>query len=239
MAIRIDRIVTRSGDDGRTTLPGSGRVPKTDPRIQAAGALDELNSVLGYVLAVHQFPPAVRDMLLQVQSWLFDAGAMLASAPPACHAATSAPPTTDVAGAADAGRPVRDEPAPRSDSTSQAAASPASGSPHENIWRERTSALEHAIAAGLERLSPLNGFVIPGGRPEAAALHWVRAVARRTEIALWAAAERARIPASLLTWANRLSDALFVWGRLCNDEGRRDVLWEPHGQADGSRTADA
>ena len=52
MAIRINRVYTRSGDDGRTALVGGRRVPKDAPRIAAYGDVDELNSVLGVVRAV-------------------------------------------------------------------------------------------------------------------------------------------------------------------------------------------
>ncbi len=49
MAIRINRVYTRSGDDGKTGLVGGERVSKTDPRIAAFGELDELNSWLGLI----------------------------------------------------------------------------------------------------------------------------------------------------------------------------------------------
>jgi ATP:cob(I)alamin adenosyltransferase len=41
------KIYTRGGDDGTTAIHGGGRVPKDDPRIEAVGALDELNCMLG------------------------------------------------------------------------------------------------------------------------------------------------------------------------------------------------
>ena len=48
---RINRVITRSGDDGRTGLADGSRIAKDHPRIQALGALDELNSGLGVLRA--------------------------------------------------------------------------------------------------------------------------------------------------------------------------------------------
>lgn len=225
MTIRIDRIVTRTGDAGLTSLPASGRVPKTDRRIQAAGALDELNSIVGYVLATHEFPRELREVLCRVQHWLFDAGAALASASPSDRSGAVARHGAGQAAVAGSARSAEKTAPQSADRSASAADERTSEGTAERLWEERTAALEHAIARGLEQLNPLDGFVIPGGRPEAAALHWVRAVARRTEIALWAATDVAPLPTALLRWTNRLSDALFVWARLCNDGGRGDVLW--------------
>ena len=49
--VRLTRIYTRAGDEGETHLGDGSRVSKLDSRIGAAGAVDELNSQLGVVLA--------------------------------------------------------------------------------------------------------------------------------------------------------------------------------------------
>ena len=49
MAIRINKVYTRTGDDGQTGVVGGARIPKSSPRIAAYGDVDELNSVLGVV----------------------------------------------------------------------------------------------------------------------------------------------------------------------------------------------
>jgi cob(I)alamin adenosyltransferase len=72
--VRLTRIYTRTGDEGETSLGDLSRVPKTDPRIVAAGAVDELNSQLGLVLAA-DVPEAMRAPLERVQNELFDLGA--------------------------------------------------------------------------------------------------------------------------------------------------------------------
>jgi cob(I)alamin adenosyltransferase len=74
--VRLTRIYTRAGDAGETSLGDGSRVPKTNPRIEAYGAVDELNSVLGLALA-SDLPPEFRPWLEQVQNDLFDLGADL------------------------------------------------------------------------------------------------------------------------------------------------------------------
>lgn len=61
-------IVTKTGDDGTTGLMYGRRVPKSDPRIAACGAVDELNAALG--LARAELQPPLRDALLSIQKEL-------------------------------------------------------------------------------------------------------------------------------------------------------------------------
>jgi cob(I)alamin adenosyltransferase len=73
-----DRIYTRTGDDGETGLFGGPRVSKDDPRLEAYGTVDELNSVLG-LAAASAGAGDLRDQLQIVQSHLFDIGGELAT----------------------------------------------------------------------------------------------------------------------------------------------------------------
>ena len=77
MGKRLTRITTRTGDAGATGLADGARVPKASARVEAIGDLDELNSVLGVLLA-KELPDDARDLLLDVQHALFDAGGELA-----------------------------------------------------------------------------------------------------------------------------------------------------------------
>ena len=74
--VRLTRIYTGGGDRGETSLGDGTRVPKLDCRIAAFGAVDELNSLLGVVLAA-DVPDDLRDVLVRVQNELFDLGADL------------------------------------------------------------------------------------------------------------------------------------------------------------------
>jgi len=71
------KLYTRSGDAGETGLLGPQRVSKDDPRVEAMGAVDELNAVLGLAI-VAQREERVRDLLLKIQDDLFTVGAELA-----------------------------------------------------------------------------------------------------------------------------------------------------------------
>jgi cob(I)alamin adenosyltransferase len=72
--VRLTRIYTRGGDRGETSLGDGSRVPKLDCRIGAFGTVDELNSLLGVVLA-GDVPGEIGDVLRRVQNELFDVGA--------------------------------------------------------------------------------------------------------------------------------------------------------------------
>jgi cob(I)alamin adenosyltransferase len=77
MGNRLSSIYTRTGDDGTTGLADGSRTPKEAPRIEAIGAVDELNSAVGMVLAVPDLPLPVTALLLEVQHDLFDLGGEL------------------------------------------------------------------------------------------------------------------------------------------------------------------
>lgn len=77
MGNRLSKIYTRTGDDGTTGLGDGRRVAKDDPRVEAYGTVDELNSAVGVVLALPRLPPAVATCLTQVQHELFDLGGEL------------------------------------------------------------------------------------------------------------------------------------------------------------------
>ena len=84
--VRLNRIYTRTGDDGTTALVGGERVDKDDLRIEAYGTVDELNACIGLVRAANQahapdpIARAVLDMQLEhVQQTLFNLGSGLAT----------------------------------------------------------------------------------------------------------------------------------------------------------------
>lgn len=82
-------------------------------------------------------------------------------------------------------------------------------------------------------LAKLDSFILPGGTPAAAYLHVARTVARRAERSVWALVERDQQTDTAQTnpltakYLNRLSDLLFILGRVANPDG--DVKWRPGG----------
>jgi cob(I)alamin adenosyltransferase len=78
MTVNLTRIYTKLGDGGETHLGDMSRVPKTHPRIEAYGEVDELNAQLGLALAAGQLPEPYGGWLRHIQNDLFDVGADLA-----------------------------------------------------------------------------------------------------------------------------------------------------------------
>ena len=76
MANRLTKIYTRTGDAGTTGLADGSRVAKDSARIEAIGAVDELNSALGVLLA-ETLPETMRACLENAQNDLFDLGGEL------------------------------------------------------------------------------------------------------------------------------------------------------------------
>lgn len=89
MSIRIDRVYTRTGDDGQTGLVGGKRIAKDDLRIASYGEVDELNSVIGVVRTILAEAPyggtadaeRIDGVLAFLQQELFDLGSQLATPP--------------------------------------------------------------------------------------------------------------------------------------------------------------
>ncbi len=72
------KIYTKTGDDGTTGLVGGKRIKKSNPRIIAYGAVDELNSAIGIVLSSH-LDSDIGDLLTKIQNNLFVLGSDLAN----------------------------------------------------------------------------------------------------------------------------------------------------------------
>lgn len=177
MGNRLSKIYTRTGDDGTTGLADGGRIAKDSPRVNAMGELDELNSVIGMVLA-ESLQDSIRSDLNEVQHKLFDLGSEL------CLPGYSAIDAADVS------------------------------------WLEQTLDRYNA------ELPPLKEFILPGGGRAAAACHLARAVCRRTERRLVTLAQSDPVAPAARAYVNRLSDLLFVLGRvLARNEGSGEVLW--------------
>ena len=79
--VKINKIYTRTGDDGTTGLVGGGRVKKNSLRVAAYGDIDELNSFIGWAasIAATNKIEVIREKLLNIQQELFDIGAELAT----------------------------------------------------------------------------------------------------------------------------------------------------------------
>jgi cob(I)alamin adenosyltransferase len=192
--VKLNRIYTRTGDDGTTGLIGNVRVTKDDTRVDAYGTVDETNAAIGVacVECARRGDDTARrigEALRLIQHDLFDLGADLAT--------ILEPGETP-------GSKLRVLPA-------------------------QTQRLEKTIDEFNERLAPLSSFVLPGGDALAAALHLARTICRRAErltVTLSRQHPETTNPETV-RYLNRLSDLLFVLGRVANKDGANDVLWTP------------
>ncbi len=191
--IKINKIYTRTGDDGTTGLVRGPRRPKHDIRIEAFGTVDEANATIGLARLHTSAMPKIDMLLARVQNDLFDVGSDLAT-------------------------PGEDE------NTEH---------PTLRVRPVQTAFIEKQIDHYNGNLTPLTSFVLPGGSALAAALHLARTVVRRAERrATELAAAEPDTSAEAVRYLNRLSDLLFVLGRVANSNGERDVLWVPGANSD-------
>ncbi len=196
--VRLNKIYTRTGDDGTTGLGDGARRQKFDARVAAYGEVDETNCVIGLArLAAREAAEprlaAIDATLARVQNDLFDLGADLCTPPP--KAAPSVPTPR-----------ARLRVAP--------------------IQVERLERDIDALNADLAPLRSF--VLPGGTRAAAALnqARAVCRRAERHMVAL-AAMPGEAVGAPALAYINRLSDYLFVAARAANDLGRADVLWVP------------
>ncbi len=187
--VRINRVYTKGGDKGQTSLIGGERVSKAAPRVECYGAVDELNAALGLVRTSLDGSAAAGTLLPivgRIQNELFNLGAELATPDPERRARS-----------------------PR-------------------IEARHVTALEEEIDALNEDLPELRSFVLPGGGWTSSYLHLARTICRRAERLVVAVGDGEDLGEHALVYLNRLSDALFVFGRWAAlVEGGTEPLWEP------------
>jgi cob(I)alamin adenosyltransferase len=189
--VRIDRVVTRGGDGGMTSLGTGERVSKAAPRVEAFGTVDEANATIGLLRLHTAARPAEDAALARIQNDLFDLGADLCA------------PETD--------------------------ADQAPGRSRLRLREGSVLRLEAEIEAMNAGLPPLASFILPGGTPAAAYAHLARTVTRRAERLVVALGADEAVNPNVLRYLNRLSDYLFVLGRLLNQGSGLEVTWVPGG----------
>jgi cob(I)alamin adenosyltransferase len=102
--------------------------------------------------------------------------------------------------------------------------------PPLRITEDYVERLENWCDEYNDSLPALNSFILPGGTALSALLHVARTVTRRAERSAWIAVKTYPLTVSPLParYLNRLSDLLFILGRVANPAG--DVLWKPGGE---------
>lgn len=95
------------------------------------------------------------------------------------------------------------------------------------VKAEQGLRLEKAIDHYNEHLEPLQSFILPGGSSASSWCHLARTVCRRAERSVVTLSHSEKVNGEVIIYLNRLSDLLFVLGRVLNDGGKADVLWVP------------
>lgn len=95
------------------------------------------------------------------------------------------------------------------------------------IIESQTTRLEQEIDQCNSLLNPLKSFILPGGTALSAHLHLCRTICRRAERSIVALAKHQSVNPEAIRYINRLSDWFFVMGRIANNNGQDDILWEP------------
>jgi cob(I)alamin adenosyltransferase len=182
--LALNRIYTKTGDQGQTHLAGGQRVPKDALRIECYGTVDELNAFVGMAcISAGESVPVLAPILRRVQHELFNLGSILATKPEDVHPKQA------------------------------------------RITDAEVRQLETEIDRMNAELAPLRSFE----------LHVCRTVCRRAERLAVGLAREEQIPAEIIQYLNRLSDAFFVWSRWVNHSlGVPEILWEPNKSASGS-----
>ena len=97
---------------------------------------------------------------------------------------------------------------------------------NNRITEEMVSGLEEQIDKFEGELLPLTNFILPGGEIAASQIHFARTVVRRSETNVTMLSEKEEINQICIKYLNRLSDLLFVLGRVINKRKvRKDVIW--------------
>jgi ATP:cob(I)alamin adenosyltransferase len=171
-------IYTKKGDKGETGLfdKKKGRVSKDSLRVEAIGAIDELNSFLGVCTSFSE-SPKMTFLVKEIQGDLLTIGSITAGS-------------------------------------------------KLGFFKNKTNRLEKIIDEIDAKLPPLANFVVPGGTRLASHFQYARSLSRRAERRMVALSKEEKIRAQILTYLNRLSDALFMLAREANfKDGVKDEVW--------------
>ena len=96
------------------------------------------------------------------------------------------------------------------------------------VTLEMIEKLEESIDTFESELPPITNFILPGGNVAASQIHQVRTIVRRAETLVVKLSDKDEINSNCIKYLNRLSDLMFVMGRLINKRnGIEDIIWKP------------
>ncbi len=198
----LNRIYTRTGDDGTTALGDFSRTSKTDPRLVAYADTDEANSAVGVAVSAGDLREDLRTVLVRVQNDLFDVGADLCTPLQSTYEYPPLRVRPEWIEELEADCDRYNEELEKLRSFILPGGTP--GSAHLHLARTVARRAERSTWQALE---------VYGDQPAAEG------------------DERGGGGVNVLTakYLNRLSDLLFILARVANVEAGGDVLWQPGG----------
>ena len=229
MGHRLSKIYSRTGDDGSTGLADNTRLPKDTARIEAMGAVDELNSQIGLLLVEmlpHPLPHP--DGTTSHSTRLAKDASLVDGYPPQAGPRYPA----GVEGANAESKPIDDarELLVRVQHRLFDLGGELSMPDYQALDEKETRQLEATIDRWNATLPPLKEFILPGGCRAGALCHMARTVCRRAERVLVRLHHTDPVRPELLCYLNRLSDLLFVLARVLNREAGMEVTyWQKPG----------
>jgi cob(I)alamin adenosyltransferase len=196
--VKLNKIYTRTGDDGTTGLGTGERRPKYDPRVAAYGEVDEANSAIGLArlatsASTDPLVARIDAMLKRIQNDLFDLGADLCvpTAPPIENRKPARPPLRISTSQVDRLEAAIDE-----------------------LNAELSPLRSFVLPGGTPAAAALHQARAISRRAE-------------RQIVELASIDGETVSAPAIAYINRLSDFLFVAARYANDRGSADILWVP------------
>jgi len=204
MSIHINKIYTKGGDQGKTSLVGGARIFKGEVRLECYGTSDELNAHVGVLRTLAgtlkaDYPLTYKECissLKKIQNDLFDWGSYIAN------------PKVSI---------NDDKNETGNEQNTQMV----------KLAQNKITWLEKKIDGYTANLPALKSFTLPGGGDLNAAAHLARVVCRRWERLLWLNQETLSISTLCIKYANRLSDYFFAFSRWISMElGEEEYLWE-------------
>ena len=192
------KIYTKKGDKGMTSLYNGRREKKNSCVFMGCGEVDELNSSIGLAIEYckrDKIPQEILNILYEIQVYLFEVGAVIATPPLRFYHHHDAHMTF---------------PHPHG--------APITSSSKSHLERVKfdvniISKIEKYIDTYDAKLKPLQHFILPSGGLVGAQLHICRTICRKAERLLIVLLDSGNLPSCIIQFMNRLSDLLFVLAR--------------------------
>ncbi len=210
------KIYTKTGDKGTTSLFGGQRVDKNSTRIRAYGEVDELNSLIGVIVA------DFADYSSSKSEGRVEKSKMISSSLDFARDKLA----RTIKGVADVPKKLLRIQAELFVLGADLATPLEVKTKVPRVTKSFAARLEREIDQWIRELPQLKNFILPGGGKVGSKLHLARTVTRRVERSVVELSKQEKINDKCLVYVNRLSDWFFMFARYSNKlEKVREVVW--------------